>query len=84
MYLLIEVCSFVHTAPGYLCPSRHSQAVKPLWFGRTLMQYLVTCSIESIRHIAQFNTLCSFTIQFKIKHTAHSKLVTQWTAMILI
>ena len=34
-------CSFVHTAPGYLCPSRHSKAVKPLWFGRTLTQYLV-------------------------------------------
>ena len=34
--------SFVHTAPGYLCPCRHSQAVKSLWFGRTLTQYLVT------------------------------------------
>ena len=34
--------SFVHTAPGYLCPCRHSQAVKPPWFGRTLTQYLVT------------------------------------------
>ena len=34
--------SFVHTAPGYLCPCRRSQAVKPLWFGRTLTQYLVT------------------------------------------
>ena len=34
--------SVVHTAPGYLCPCRHSQAVKPLWFGRTLTQYLVT------------------------------------------
>ena len=34
--------SFVHTAPGYLCPCRHSQAVKPLWFGRTLTRYLVT------------------------------------------
>ena len=33
---------FVHTAPGYLCTCRHSQAVKPLWFGRTLAQYLVT------------------------------------------
>ena len=34
--------SFVHTALGYLCPSRHSQAVKQLWFGRTLTQYLVS------------------------------------------
>ena len=34
--------SFVHTAPGYLCPCRHSQAVKPPWFGRTLTQYLVS------------------------------------------
>ena len=35
----------VHTAPGYLCPCRHSQlsqAVKQLWFGLTLIQYLVT------------------------------------------
>ena len=32
---------FVHTAPGSLCPGRHSQAVKPLWFGRTLAQHLV-------------------------------------------
>ena len=37
--------SVVHTAPGYLCPCRHSQlsqAVKQLWFGLTLMLYLVT------------------------------------------
>ena len=34
--------SFVHTAPGYLCPCRHSQAIKQLWFGWTLTQYLVT------------------------------------------
>ena len=34
--------SVVHTAPGYLCPCRHSQAVKPLWFGRTLAQCLVS------------------------------------------
>ena len=33
--------SFVHTAPGYLCPCRHSQAVKPQWFGRTLTRCLV-------------------------------------------
>ena len=32
--------SFVHTAPGYLCPCRHSQAVKPLWFGRTFTHVL--------------------------------------------
>ena len=31
----------VHTAPGRLCPWRHSQAVEPLWFGRTLTQYLI-------------------------------------------
>ena len=36
--------SVVHTAPGYLCPCRHSQGVKPLWFGRTLTQYLFTLS----------------------------------------
>ena len=34
--------SVVHSAPGYLYPCRHSQAVKPLLFGRTLTQYLVT------------------------------------------
>ena len=34
--------SFVHTAQGYLCPCWHSQAVKPLWFGQTLTQYLAT------------------------------------------
>ena len=33
--------SVVHTAPGYLCPCRHSQAVKQLWFGRTLTHFLV-------------------------------------------
>ena len=33
--------SFVHTALGHLCPCLHSQAVKSLWFGRTLTQYLV-------------------------------------------
>ena len=36
--------SLVHTAPGYLCPGRHRQAVKPLWFGWTLTQYLVKCA----------------------------------------
>ena len=36
--------SVVHTEQGYLCPWWHSQAVKQLWFGRTLLQYLViTC-----------------------------------------
>ena len=44
--LTVATCSsrssFVHTAPGYLCPSWHSQAVKQLWFGQTLTQYLVS------------------------------------------
>ena len=36
--------SIVHTAPGYLYPLRHSQAMKQLWFGRALTQYIMTCS----------------------------------------
>ena len=36
--------SFVRTVQECLCPCRHSQAVKPLWFGWTLQttQYLVS------------------------------------------
>ena len=39
--------SFVRTALGYLCPCRHSRALKPLWFGRTLARYLVTPDLGS-------------------------------------
>ena len=40
-----SLCGHRPGRPGYLCPCRHSQAVKPLWFGLTLTQYLVTRSV---------------------------------------
>ena len=44
--------SYVHTAPGYLCPSPHSQAVKPLRF----TQYLVT--LPRTKHWAELLAPC--------------------------
>ena len=40
--------SVVYTAAGYLCRRRHRQAVKPLWFGRTLTQYIITMEPSKI------------------------------------
>ena len=50
--------SFVYTAPGYLCRCRHSQAVKPLWFGRTLTQYLVTNYFIIIFLFSHYHSIC--------------------------
>ena len=47
---------FVHTALGYLCPCQHNQAAKPLLFGRTLTQYLIT--LLRTKHWAELLAPC--------------------------
>ena len=74
-----SICSFfVYTAQGYLCPCRHSQAVKQLWFGQTLTQYLVKLYAHHAMHVTETKVSeHKFALSCKGLHLLGCKLVSR-------